>query len=313
MKANPTISVVLPTYNGLRYLDEAVGSVVAQSCPDWELILIDDASTDATAGAIDAWAARDPRIRAIHLPVNRKLPGALNEGFRHARGELFTWTSDDNAYLPDALARMRDLLAKRPDVDVVYTDTILVDAAGAVIRLEPARPPENLAQGNCVGPCFLCRRRVHEALGGYDESLFLAEDYDFWLRASLCFRLEPLSEPLYRYRKHSDSLSAKRAHAVSLAAEQAVLRWLSQAPRLSRRTRGRAWEAIGLRALLRGDVSAGRRYLLKAMFLLGRPPVFRQCRSYVVDFLLGAAAGSQLRAWLGRPPRHQSPKTEFPP
>jgi len=303
---SPAISVVLPTHNGGRYLDEAVASVVAQTCVDWELILVDDASTDDTPAKLDAWAARDPRIRAVHLAANRKLPGALNDGFRHARGELLAWTSDDNAYLPEALQRMREVLATRPELDVVYADATLVDASGAAIGLEPARPPEDLAVGNCVGPCFLYRRRVHEALGGYDEGLFLAEDYDFWLRASLEFRLEPLRTPLYLYRRHGQSLSAQRAHAISLATETAVERWLGRAKDLPRRMRGRAHEALGLRALLRGDVPAGRRHLLRATWLLGRPPWFRRCRSYMVDFLLGAAAGNRLRTWLGRPPKHAS-------
>ena len=148
---------------------------------------------------------------------------------------------------------------------------------------------------NCVGACFLYRRIVHETLNGYREELFLAEDYDFWLRASLAFRLKPLDESLYFYRKHSGPLTEQQTEAIARATEAAVEDWLKQTDRVPRKARGRALEALGLRALIRGDTSTGRRYLLQEMCLLGRPPSFRRCRSYCVDFLLGRAAGNLLR------------------
>ena len=301
MSNSPAISVVLPVHNGSRYLDRSVESLVAQTCRDWELILVDDASTDDTPLKIEAWAAADDRIHAIRLAQNRKLPGALNEGFQRARGELLSWTSDDNCYAPNALARMLEVLREKPQVDVVYADYTLVDEEGSPLGVEPVRPREDLVLYNCVGPCFLFRRRVLQQLGGYDEAMFLAEDYDFWLRASLEFRLEPLHEPLYFYRRHGGSLSARRSPEISIASQVAVERWLPQAAWLTRTTRGRALEALGLRALLRGDAGTGRQYLLRAMLLLRRPPRFHRCRSYAVDWLLGSRAGNLVRrCCLGR-------------
>ena len=295
MSNSPAISVVLPVHNGSRYLDRSVESLVAQTFGDWELILVNDASTDDTPSKIEAWAARDDRIKAVHLAENRKLPGALNEGFRRARGELLSWTSDDNWYAAGALARMLEILRQKPDADVVYADYTLVDEDGSPIGLEPVRPREGLVLYNCVGPCFLFRRRVLEQLGGYDEALFLAEDYDFWLRASFEFRLEPLHETLYFYRRHGGSLSAQRANAVSMASQNAVDRWLGEVTWLTRSMRGQALEALGLRALLRGDAKTGRRYLFRAMLLLRRLPRFRRCRSYAVDWLLGSRTGDLVR------------------
>lgn len=302
MSPRATISVVLPTHNGSRYLDQAIESIVQQTFGDWELIVVDDASTDDTPSKIDAWCARDDRIQAVRLEENRKLPGALNEGFRHAAGDCFTWTSDDNWYAPEALARMHEILQSRPEVDAVYAACEEVDAAGTPIGQLRARPAEEIAAINCVGACFLYRREVDRALGGYREDLFLAEDYDFWLRAFLEFRLEPLDEILYFYRRHDQSLTERQARAVSLANERAVQDWLDGTDRpdgtgrLDRRMRGRAFEALGLRALIRGDVGTGRKYLLRAAAFLGRPPRFRQCRSYAVDFLFGRTAGNFIRS-----------------
>ena len=295
MSNKPATSVVLPTHNGSRYIDRAIESVVEQTFTDWELIVVDDASTDDTPAKIDAWATRDERIRTVHLKENRKLPGALNEGFRLTGGDYLTWTSDDNWYAPEALGKMLGVLQTRPRVDVVYTAMTQVDEGGSPIGTLPALAPEELAVTNCVGACFLYRRSVHEALDGYREDLFLAEDYDFWLRAYLDFRLEPLDEPLYFYRKHSGSLTERRTAAIARATERAVEDWIKRTDRLSRKTRGRALEALGLRALVRGDTSAGRRFLLRGICLLGRPPAFRGCRSYGVDFLLGRGAGNLLR------------------
>jgi len=107
----PAISVVLPTHNGSRFIDQAIDSIVRQTYQDWELIVVDDASTDDTPTRIDWWPRQDDRIRVVHLERNRTLPGALNEGFSRARGEYHTWTSDDNWYHPDALARICRALA----------------------------------------------------------------------------------------------------------------------------------------------------------------------------------------------------------
>src|SRR6516162_6752271 len=102
----PLISIVLPTFNGARYLREAIESCLHQSYPNWELILVDDASTDETPSIIADYLARDRRVTSLRNPVNRKLPGSLNAGFAQARGELLTWTSDDNCYRPHALNEM---------------------------------------------------------------------------------------------------------------------------------------------------------------------------------------------------------------
>jgi glycosyltransferase involved in cell wall biosynthesis len=292
----PAISVVLPTRNGARYLDQAIESIALQTFADWELIVVDDASSDDTPSKIEAWCSRDDRIRALRLDENRKLPGALNEGFRRAAGEYFTWTSDDNWYAADAFARMWEILHSRPEVDVVYAACWEVDAAGTPIGELRAHAAEEIAAINCVGACFLYRRDVDQALGGYREDLFLAEDYDFWLRAFLEFRLEPLDEILYFYRRHDQSLTERQARAVSLANERAVEDWLGAGDRLDRRLRGRALQALGLRALIRGDVGTGRKHLLRSAALLRRPPRFPRCRSYAVDFLFGRTAGNLIRS-----------------
>ena len=220
----PLVSIVLPCHDGAAHLDEAVRSVVAQTEKDWELLLVDDGSTDETPERMRDWARRDARIRAISLTPNRGLPAALNAGFREAGGSHFTWTSDDNAFEPGALERMLEGLAGPPDADVVFSDYVRFGAGGE--RRIRVGPVSALPLRNVIGACFLYRREVHEELAGFDESLFLAEDYDFWLRAVAHFRFAALHETLYRYRDHDTSLTATRATQVRAAAWRAAERHL---------------------------------------------------------------------------------------
>ena len=143
--SGPRVSIVLPSRNGSRYLAAAIGSVAAQTFGDWELILVDDASTDDTGAVMRAFGDRDPRIRVVRLPVNRGLPGALNEGFRHARGALFGWTSDDNLLLPGAIERMATFMRESGQDPL----RVLL-SGGAAAQLRPLMAQETIAVDNLV-------------------------------------------------------------------------------------------------------------------------------------------------------------------
>src|SRR5262249_43437912 len=218
----PLISIVLPTYNGARYLRDAIESCLHGTYPNWELILVDDASTDDTPSIIAEYMARDCRVAALCNPVNRKLPGSLNAGFARARGELLTWTSDDNCYRPEALSEMAAFLSANPSVDLVYADFSVIDDEGAVTGEGWLGPIQELPLRSSIGACFLYRRAVHDCLGGYDEDLVLVEDWDFWLRASTSFRLARLREDLYLYRCHKDSLTGTQLERVRSAQERCL-------------------------------------------------------------------------------------------
>jgi glycosyltransferase involved in cell wall biosynthesis len=214
MTVEPLVSIVLPTYNGERYLAESIESVIAQTYRNWELIIVDDGSTDSTPQIIASYAAADARIRNIRNAVNRKLPASLNTGFVRARGEYFTWTSDDNRYRPRALEVMLQTLRADRAVSIVYAGYTTIDAEGRALHRVPAAPLQMLGRGNVINACFLYRREVHEVLGGYCENMFLLEDYDFWLRASTKFRIQALDCDLYEYRQHAASLTARRRYEI---------------------------------------------------------------------------------------------------
>lgn len=222
---SPLISIVLPVYNGARYLPESLASVVAQTYPHWELVCVDDTSTDATPDILAQWAAREPRIRVIRHETNKRLPGALNTGFAAARGDLLTWTSDDNHYRPQALERLAAQLVDDPALGFVYSDYALMDEDGQMTGLVTPPAPEGLIFAKEGLPSFLYRRSVYERVGDYASDLFLAEDYDYWLRVLASgARMRPLHETLYEYRRHAQSLTDTRRASGIAAAERSLLR-----------------------------------------------------------------------------------------
>lgn len=237
----PLISIVLPCYNGARYLCCAIDSCIGQTFTDWELIIVDDASTDETPLICRDYEARDNRIRSFRHQENRKLPAALNTGFSHVRGEYLTWISDDNLFKPNALREMIAFLHRNPDIAIVYSDYDAIGETGDILRQVKAPSQSALVSCNAVGPSFLYRRKVHEILGGYDESLFLVEDYDFWVRASLRFTMAPLHMSLYLYRHHGNSLTTQRQSEIAQGYSLILMRYLPVMNWLGRPSRCAGW------------------------------------------------------------------------
>lgn len=244
--ASPRVSVVMPVHNGARWLDEAIDSVLAQGFADFELILVDDASRDESPAIMAAAAARDPRVRHFRLDTNVGLPAALNHGFAQARGELHSWTSDDNLLRPQMLDRLVATLDAHPDAGVAYADFSLIDDAGNDLGRSRVGPVERLLHGNNIGAAFLYRRDVTEALGGYDVGLFGVEDYDFWLRAAQRFTFVELHEDLYVYRKHGGSLTSQRADQIY--ALTAVIVERAMPDQLPARSRGEILLGLALKS-----------------------------------------------------------------
>ena len=211
---NDKISVVLPTYNGAEFIGRSIESVLAQSYENWELIIVNDCSTDNTKEVIETYLPRDSRIRLISNETNKKLPASLNVGFDAAEGQLFTWTSDDNAYHNDAFSVMVDVMNGDSSIDMVYADCNITDLTGNFIEYLRAESPEKLKYGSVIGACFLYKRSLAEKIGKYDTQLFLAEDYDYWIRAYLNGKLCHIEKILYDYGRHDNNLTATRKNEI---------------------------------------------------------------------------------------------------
>ena len=203
------VSIILPIYNGEKYMRQSIDSVLAQTYTNWELLIIDDGSTDRTAEIASEYLNKDSRIHYYKNPQNMRLPRTLNRGFSLARGAYLTWTSDDNYYYPTALEQMVTALeAERKDF--VFASCDVIDGEGKIVEciMVSDRAKKSIVGSNPVGACFLYTRKVYETVGNYDPEMTLVEDFDYWQRICMKFPPACISEKLYAYRWHDGALTS---------------------------------------------------------------------------------------------------------
>lgn len=203
------ISVVMPVYNGEKYLEESINSIIMQEYEDWELIIVNDASTDRTKDIIHHYVESDDRIRCIDNVVNSGISISLNTGFSNATGEYYTWTSDDNRYLENALSVMSSTLDENADIDFVYANSYVIDKNG--VRVGELDLQIDFFYNDCYGACFMYRREKAELIDGYNPYWSLIQDYEYWLRLNQVCKVKFLKEYLYEYRMHPENLTSTKS------------------------------------------------------------------------------------------------------
>lgn len=214
MEEQRLVSIVLPVYNGAKNVANSIESILQQTYQNWELIAVNDCSTDDTLAVLEKYEKLDSRIHLLSNAVNLKLPQTLNVGFAAAKGDYYTWTSDDNRYKPEAIARMVEELQADPSLSMVYANYITTDSEGNLLEIVRFPEPEQLSLCNCIGACFLYTALTAKSVGTYDANLFLAEDYDYWIRIYRHGKIKHINEELYYYMHHSTSLSETQKDAV---------------------------------------------------------------------------------------------------
>ena len=209
------VSIVLPVYNGEKYLRESIDSVMSQTYKNWELIVVDDCSTDSTPDIVKEYAQKDSRVVYYRNPQNLKLPKSLNQGFQLTKGDYLTWTSDDNRYRNNAIEYLVSAI-KENNCQFVFTAFCRIDENGDKIDdiVFDEDAPEMIPVRNMVGASFMYTRAVYEKIGDYDEELFLTEDYDYWQRICGHFGAVYKRDIIYDYRLHSAALTGTRKEEV---------------------------------------------------------------------------------------------------
>lgn len=208
MENNSLISIILPVYNGEKFIEQAIKSCINQTYKKFELIIVNDNSTDNTLSIVNYYVQKDDRIKIINNKENKKLPDSLNIGHKVARGDFITWTSDDNILKSTFLVSLLNSLVIN-NADIVFSNYDVIHEDGRFKRVHVPGPVEHLIYGIQIGASFLYRKEVFFDLKGYDIKLFLLEDYDFWMRASFKFKFFHLKENLYQYRLNPYSLTSK--------------------------------------------------------------------------------------------------------
>ena len=224
----PRVSVVLPVYNDAARLPRAVASVLEQSFTDFELIVVDDGSTDGSAAALAE--IRDPRLRIVRQE-NRRLPGALDRGFAAACGELLTWTSSDNLCAPGWLDALVAALDRNPDCGLAVGGFAWIDDADRILRVTRDQDVSTAAflTRNPGNAAFLYRASLAAAIGGYDAALEGAEDWDYWVRLAERAPVVRVDAVLYYYREHGDSMTATMPQKIADASRAVVTKAIARA------------------------------------------------------------------------------------
>lgn len=213
----PTFSVVICAHEASAFIAEAVESALSQTAPPHEVIVSDDGSTDDLEGALEPYRGRILVVRGEHAGP----AAARNRALRAASGDFLATLDADDAYRPERLEALAELACARPDLDVLATDAVLEVEGRAVGRFNVATPfPVDDQRTAILRACFVCAPAIRcsrlVALGGYDEELQAAEDWDAVLRLVLAGCPAGLvDEPLYVYRRRAGSVTSARAASLA--------------------------------------------------------------------------------------------------
>jgi glycosyltransferase involved in cell wall biosynthesis len=200
------LSVVMPVHNALPFLEEAIRSIVSQTYRDFEFVILDDGSTDGSAEVLQAWAARDSRIRLVQAETRLGPAGSSNRVVAEARTALVARMDADDVAHPERLERQMALIAAEPEAVLIGTLWDVIDEKGRrvraadrsrLLRVSPFAPFSH--------PTILFRKDVFDAIGGYRKEADRWEDIDLYLRFAAAGRVLVIAEPLVTVRHSSVS------------------------------------------------------------------------------------------------------------
>ena len=226
MENQPLVSVILTVYNGSKFLRQALESIFSQSYSHFELIVVDDASTDNTPDILANYT--DPRVHILRNDKNCGPYQSANNGIRLAKGQFVARHDADDVSLPDRFRLQVERMLSEPSLGLLGTSYHLIDSAGKIIdtSIMPTRNDElqvRILEGNifCQGTVMI-RKEIAERIGFYRDDYPVSQDYDLWLRLAEKSRIANLATPLYLFRFHPESISRTKRE-LQLACKQFAL------------------------------------------------------------------------------------------
>jgi len=206
MNRQPLVSIVTPSYNQARYLEATIQSVLGQTYPHIEYIIIDGGSDDGSPEIIRKYA---DRLAYWVSEPDQGQTDAINKGFAQAKGELLAWLNSDDTYEPEAVAKAVAYLLQHPNVGLVYGDANFIDQHGRIIGRFPAKQTsyQKLLRGYVHVPqqAAFWRAELWQEVGPLDPSFYFAMDYDLWLRLARVSQVQYQPEVWANFRLHSET------------------------------------------------------------------------------------------------------------
>ncbi len=211
---NPKVTVLMSVYNGEKYLNEAIDSILEQTFKDFEFFIINDGSVDRTADILKSY--KDPRIKIINNKNNIGLTKSLNKGLKIAKGEYIARMDADDVSMPNRLIKQVDFLDRNLDVAIVGTNYFRINEKGDIVQEINRKRKDidiknNLSKGNQLGHgTLMFRKDCVEKIGFYRATFKYSQDYDLVLRFSDKYKLANIPELLYKWRINSHSVSVSK-------------------------------------------------------------------------------------------------------
>ena len=207
----PKISVIMSVYNEERHLRASIESILNQTFTDFEFIIVNDGSTDASLEIIMSY--NDGRIQIVNNEENSGLTKSLNKAIKKAHGEYIARQDADDISLPSRLELQHEFLEKHPEVALIGTGIYVIDEKGDKLekRIMHPNPKTSLLKGNrFIHGSVMFRKSVIDELGAYNETLKYSQDYELWLRMSKKYDVRNLTTPLYKLRMHKGSILSRK-------------------------------------------------------------------------------------------------------
>lgn len=270
------VSVILPCYNGARWISRAIKSILVQTYDNFELVIIDDGSTDSSKEIFAPYLC-DGRVRYIYQE-NRGFSGAINRGIKESKGDLIGFIGQDDIWIPNKLELQIKYFSKRRDIDLVYSNYYSIDSEERIIGVVKAMVPDFSSKQELITQLFLnnfigfetvmVRRKCFDEVGFLDERMMAFSDHDMWLRIAGSFNIGYLDLPLVKKRDSEFQLSKARAETALRDEFLIAKKAIEHCPflkRVERKKFASLYYALGIALLQKGDYQKAKKEFIKVI------------------------------------------------
>lgn len=300
----PRVSILLTCYNHIAYLEEAVRSIEAQTFTDYEVIALDDGSTDGTREWLSDYSVKNPgKMHLIFNDKNLGTYGTLNVGLKAATGEFVAVFNDDDLWEPTKLEKQVAMMDHQPKIGLVHTDGFFIDGAGKrrtdsplgfdFPRTETGDVLAALIYANSIiASAVLARKVCFDQLGGFNEKYFGSGDWEMWYRVAEKWQVGYVAEPLTMYRVHGENASHKLERIwrddemlrTWIAERIGTYREITRLPEaVLKKAESHNWACLGTVRTLNGRPSEGRQAYLRSFSI--DPSRWKSLIRYAATFL----------------------------